>query len=161
MHGLRKFLAKTGKCVFFVRFKSFILGASFDRSLPFFHVLFMESSIHIPNFRSLSQKLYSQENGQDRVQNISVCKVWKVTVNFILKKYFKKILFGDISHLLCSDNAFQALKNFSASKQYLYSHQNMIATKIGFFALRVHFGPLKLRYSQLLFYTFLFKIKRS
>jgi hypothetical protein len=33
----------------------------------------------------------------------------------------------------------------------------MIATKIGFFAFRVHFGPLKLRYSQLLFYTFLLK----
>ncbi len=35
----------------------------------------------------------------------------------------------------------------------------MIATKIGFFAFRVHFGPLKLRYSQLLFYTFLLKIE--
>ena len=75
-----------------------------------------------------------------------------------LTKIFLKILFGHISHLLCSDNAFQALKNFSASKQYLYSHQNMIATKIGFFAFRAHFGPLKLRYSQLLFYTFLHKI---
>ena len=30
----------------------------------------------------------------------------------------------------------------------------MIATKIGFFAFRVHFGPLKLRYSHFLFYTF-------
>ncbi len=28
----------------------------------------------------------------------------------------------------------------------------MIATKIGFFAFRVHFDPLKLRFSQLLFY---------
>jgi len=28
----------------------------------------------------------------------------------------------------------------------------MIATKIEFFAFRVHFDPLKLRYSQLLFY---------
>ncbi len=35
----------------------------------------------------------------------------------------------------------------------------MIATKIGFFAFRVHFGPLKLRYSQLLFYTFYTKLK--
>jgi hypothetical protein len=35
----------------------------------------------------------------------------------------------------------------------------MIATKIGFFAFRVHFGPLKLRYSQLLFYTFYSKLK--
>ena len=34
----------------------------------------------------------------------------------------------------------------------------MIATKIGLFAFRVHFGPLKLRYSQLLFYTFLLKM---
>jgi hypothetical protein len=33
----------------------------------------------------------------------------------------------------------------------------MIATKIGFFAFRVHFGPLKLRFSQLLFHTFLHK----
>ncbi len=31
----------------------------------------------------------------------------------------------------------------------------MIATKIGFFVFRVNFGPLKLRFSQLLFYTFL------
>jgi hypothetical protein len=30
----------------------------------------------------------------------------------------------------------------------------MIATKIGFFAFRVHFGPLQLRFSQLLLYTF-------
>ena len=37
----------------------------------------------------------------------------------------------------------------------------MIATKIGLFAFRVHFGPLKLRYSQLLFYTFLLKIEKS
>jgi hypothetical protein len=37
----------------------------------------------------------------------------------------------------------------------------MIATKIGFFAFRVHFGPLKLIYSQLLFYTFLLQIERS
>jgi hypothetical protein len=37
----------------------------------------------------------------------------------------------------------------------------MIATKIGFFAFRVHFGPLKLRYSQILFYTFLLKMERS
>ncbi len=29
----------------------------------------------------------------------------------------------------------------------------MIATKIGFFAFRVHFGLLKLRYSQLYFFT--------
>ncbi len=43
--------------------------------------LFMESLIHIPNLRSLSQKLQSQENGQDRVQNLSVCKIWEV--NFI------------------------------------------------------------------------------
>ncbi len=58
MHGLRKFLAKTRKCVFLVWFQSLILGAAFDRSLPFFqHVLFMASLIHIPNFRSLSQKL--------------------------------------------------------------------------------------------------------
>ncbi len=58
IHGLRKFLAKTGKCVFLVWFQSLILGASFDRSLPLFqHVLFMGSLIHILNFRSLSQKL--------------------------------------------------------------------------------------------------------
>jgi hypothetical protein len=56
IHGLRKFLAKTGKCVFLVWFQSLILEAPFDRSLPFFqHVLFMGSLIHIPNF--LSQKL--------------------------------------------------------------------------------------------------------
>ncbi len=43
IHGLRKFLAKTGKCVFLVQFQSLILGALFDRSLPFFqHVLFMK-----------------------------------------------------------------------------------------------------------------------
>ncbi len=35
----------------------------------------------------------------------------------------------------------------------------MIETKIGFFAFREHFGPLKLIYSQLLFYTFLLKLK--
>ncbi len=76
IHGLRKFLAKTGKCVFLVQFQSLILGALNDRSLPFFqHFLFMESLIHIPNLRSLSQKLQSQENGQDRVQNLSVCKI--------------------------------------------------------------------------------------
>jgi hypothetical protein len=34
----------------------------------------------------------------------------------------------------------------------------MIATKIGFFAFRVHFGLLKLRFSQLLFYHFLHNI---
>ena len=61
---------------FFGLVQSLILGALFDRSLPFFqHVLFMESLIHIPNLRSLSQKLWSQENGQDRVQNLSVCKI--------------------------------------------------------------------------------------
>jgi hypothetical protein len=37
----------------------------------------------------------------------------------------------------------------------------MIATKIGFFVFRVHFGLLKLRYSELLFYTYLLKIERS
>jgi hypothetical protein len=31
----------------------------------------------------------------------------------------------------------------------------MITIKIGFFAFRVHFDPLKLRFSQLLFYPFL------
>ncbi len=34
----------------------------------------------------------------------------------------------------------------------------MFATKIEFFAFRVHFDPLKLRYSQLLFYHFFRKI---
>jgi hypothetical protein len=34
----------------------------------------------------------------------------------------------------------------------------MIATKIGLFAFRVHFDPLKLIISQLLFYPFLHKI---
>ncbi len=34
----------------------------------------------------------------------------------------------------------------------------MIATKIGFFAFRVHFDPLKLRFPELLFYSFLHKI---
>ncbi len=75
------FWQKLENVFFWYGFKvqSLILGASFDRSLPFFqHVLFMGSLIHISNFRSLSQKLQSQENGQDRVQNISVCKVWKV-----------------------------------------------------------------------------------
>jgi hypothetical protein len=37
----------------------------------------------------------------------------------------------------------------------------MIATKIGFFAFRVQFDPLKLRFSQFLFYHFLHKIVRS
>ncbi len=37
----------------------------------------------------------------------------------------------------------------------------MNATKIGFFAFRVHFDHLKLRFSQLLFYPFLHKIVRS
>jgi hypothetical protein len=46
---------KNRKCVFLVWFQSLILGASFDRSLPFLqNVLFMGSLIHIPNFRSLS-----------------------------------------------------------------------------------------------------------
>ncbi len=81
IHGVWKFLAKTGNCVFFVWFKSLILGALFDKSYNFFSMLIMGSLIHIQNFRSLSQKLKSQENGQDRVQNISVCKVLKV--NFI------------------------------------------------------------------------------
>jgi len=34
----------------------------------------------------------------------------------------------------------------------------MIATKIGFFAFRVHFDLLKLGFSPLLFYPFLLKI---
>jgi hypothetical protein len=34
----------------------------------------------------------------------------------------------------------------------------MIATKIGFFAFRVHFDLLKLRFSPLLFYPFLLTI---
>jgi hypothetical protein len=64
---------KNQKMRFFGMISKLILGAPFDRSLPFFqHVLLMESLIHIPNFRSLSQKLQSQENGQDRIQNISV-----------------------------------------------------------------------------------------
>ncbi len=37
----------------------------------------------------------------------------------------------------------------------------MIATKIGFFAFRVHFDPLKFRFCQLLFHPFLLKIVRS
>jgi hypothetical protein len=37
----------------------------------------------------------------------------------------------------------------------------MIATKIGFFAFRVHFDPLKLRISHLLYFPFLHKIVRS
>jgi hypothetical protein len=37
----------------------------------------------------------------------------------------------------------------------------MIATKIVFFAFRVYFDPLKLRFSQFLFYPFLPKIVRS
>ncbi len=36
IHGLRKFLAKTRNWVFIVWFQSIILGAPFDRSLPFF-----------------------------------------------------------------------------------------------------------------------------
>ncbi len=35
MHGLRKFLDKSGKCVFLVWFQSLILGAPFDRSQIF------------------------------------------------------------------------------------------------------------------------------
>ncbi len=35
----------------------------------------------------------------------------------------------------------------------------MIATKIGFFTFRVHFGPLKVRYSQLYFILFYSKLK--
>jgi hypothetical protein len=31
---------------------------------------------------------------------------------YVVKIYFSKILFGDISHQLCSDNAFKALKDF-------------------------------------------------
>ncbi len=49
---------KNRKKPFFGLVSKFNLGALFDRSLPFFqHVLFMESLIHIPNLRSLSQKL--------------------------------------------------------------------------------------------------------
>ncbi len=86
--GKKKFSTSSMACgnfwqktesAFLVYFQSLILGAPFNRSLPFFQlVLFMGSLIHIQNFR---QKMESQENGQDRVQNISVCKVWKV--NFI------------------------------------------------------------------------------
>ncbi len=65
-----------------MRFFCMISKFNFRSPIPFFqHVSFIGSLIHIQNFRSLSQKLWSQENGQDRVQNISVCKVWKV--NFI------------------------------------------------------------------------------
>ncbi len=39
----------------------------------------------------------------------------------------------------------------SASKQYFYSHKKMIAIKIGFFAFRVSFDPLKLRFLRLFF----------
>ncbi len=35
----------------------------------------------------------------------------------------------------------------------------MIAKKIGFFAFRVHFGPLKLRYSKLYFILIYLKLK--
>jgi hypothetical protein len=58
IHGLRKFLAKTGKCVFSFWFQSLILGPPFDRSLLFFqHVSCMRSLIHIQKFWFLSQKL--------------------------------------------------------------------------------------------------------
>jgi hypothetical protein len=58
IHGLWKFMAKTRKMRFFVLISKFNLGPLFDKSLPFLqHVLFMGSLIHIPKFRSLSQKL--------------------------------------------------------------------------------------------------------
>jgi hypothetical protein len=50
------FWQKPENAFFWSSFK--VLGALFDRSLPFFqHVLYMESLIHVPNLKSLSQKL--------------------------------------------------------------------------------------------------------
>jgi hypothetical protein len=49
---------KNRKMCFFGLNSKFNFGAPFDRSLPFFqHVLFLGSLTHIPNFRSLIQKL--------------------------------------------------------------------------------------------------------
>ncbi len=55
---------------------------------------------------------------------------------------------------------FKPLKNFSFQTVFIFTLEDD-CNKIGFFAFRVHFGPLELRYSQLLFHTFLQKIARS
>ncbi len=86
---LRKFLAKTGKCIFLVWFQSLILGASFDRSLPFFqHVLFMGSLIHISNFWSLSQNCSHKRMVKTGFKIYLFAKFGKLTL--FSKKFFKK-----------------------------------------------------------------------
>ena len=52
---------------------------------------------------------------------------------------------------------FRPLKIFQLPNS-IYIPLEHYCNKNWIFAFRVHFGPLKLRYSQLLFYTFLFKI---
>ena len=67
---------------------------------------------------SITQKLWSQAIVEEQDQKIYYSKTRKN--NFTIQKNGKKLFFGNISYLLCSDNAFQAPKTFSTSNECFY-----------------------------------------
>ncbi len=92
-------------------------------------------------------------------QHLSVCKIWKV--NFIWQKSFKKILFGNISHLLCS--AWECIlsppKIFSFQTVFLYTLKDD-CNKNWIFCFPSQFWPHKINISQI-FFIIVHKIVRS
>jgi hypothetical protein len=70
----------------------------------------MVSLTYTKKIGSLSQKLWSQVISSEWVQNIYYRQIRKK--NFMKQKNKKIFFFGNIFHLMCSDNAFQAPKHF-------------------------------------------------
>ncbi len=75
--------------------------------------------------------------------------------NFINKNIFKKFFLNTFPIYFVLTMHFKPLKIFQLPNSIYINIRRWLQQKIGFFAFQVHFGPLKLRYSQLLFYTFL------
>ncbi len=96
-------------------------------------------------------------------KRLMLCRhIWQLKMVFL---HFFILEMGSFPMSVANNFCDQPLPKYLDSKTVLiycphpvYSHYKMIATKIGCFAFQEHFGLLKLRFSQLLFYPFLHKI---
>ena len=92
------------KSSFLHNLKTFILEFQINGSFPFFEgFLFIRSLNYTPKIRSLSQKLWPQAIVK---KGFKICMVSKIKKANCITIKIKNNFFWNVSHLLCSENAF-------------------------------------------------------
>ncbi len=146
MHGLRKFLAKTRKCVFLVWFQSLILGAPFERSLPFFqHVLFMESLV--PKSKIVVTREWSRQGSK------YICLQSLESKLYLTKIFLKNSFWRHLPSTMFWQCILSPLKFFCFQTVFIFTLEDD-CNKNWIFCFPSAFWPLKIKIFSIIILSF-------